>query len=169
MRCRSSNSLSSRVRQNSPRTPLSASNRRMLRERRTEARTKTSRHRRRRQRPCKVPASRQELPSGLARGLCVPPAQEFGASTGVCHRSDEIRPPSRRAESFATRTMKLSLTKGGTGRRRPTRQPAFCYEFQTIGNDTARRPFMVAMTLIFRTIAKPAPRGSALKKRTHGK
>ena len=63
------------------------------------------------------PASRQGTLDPFQR-LCVPPAQGFGASTAVCHRCDEIRPPSRRAESFATRTIKLSPTKGDDGRRR---------------------------------------------------
>ena len=37
------------------------------------------------------PASRQEIPSGLAKRLCVPPAQEFGHFTSFCHRHDGRR------------------------------------------------------------------------------
>ena len=33
------------------------------------------------------PAPRQETASGLAKGVCVPTAQEFGYFTSVCHRS----------------------------------------------------------------------------------
>ena len=56
--------------------------------------------------------SRQDnsLTDSLIASAC-PQRKDLG-SAGVCHRSDEIGPPSSRAESFATRTIKLSPTKG---------------------------------------------------------
>ena len=69
--CRRSNSLASRVRQNSPRTRLLASNHMMLHQRRCAARSRLQ----------------GRKPSGLAKGVCVPTAQEFGYFTSACHRS----------------------------------------------------------------------------------
>ena len=68
--CRRRNSLTSRVHQNSPRTRLLASNRMMLHQRR-----------------CRLVPSSKANASGLAKGVCVPTAQEFGYFTSVCHRS----------------------------------------------------------------------------------
>ena len=53
----------------------------------------------------------------LAKRLCVPPAQGFGASTGVCHSSDEIRPP---ANAGNRRYIQSHLTTtAGTNNARP--------------------------------------------------
>ena len=62
--CRRHNSLASRVHQNSPRTWLLASNRMMLNQSRCVARFQ--------------PQGRGGGSSGLAKRLCVPPAQGFG-------------------------------------------------------------------------------------------
>ena len=72
VRCRSSNSLTSRVRQNSPRTRLLASNRVMLRQRHCAA--------------LFWPKARKTRHFGSTQGLSVAAAQGFRASTGVCRR-----------------------------------------------------------------------------------
>ena len=108
VRCRRSR-LISRVRPNSPRTRLLASNRMMLRQRCTEARFQ--------------PQCRKS-PLDSLRGSAQPQCENLGHFTSVCHSSDEIRPPSRQAESFVTRTMKLSPTNGDASHHRPTGRSA---------------------------------------------
>ena len=66
--CRRRNSLASRVHQNSPRTPLSASNHMTLRQRCCAARFQ--------------PQGRK--PYGPGKGPCVAPAQEFRVLPCVC-------------------------------------------------------------------------------------
>ena len=86
----------------SPRTRLPASNRVPLRQSRC--------------RPVSRPEAENATQDSLNASAC-PPAQGFGASTGVCHSSDEIRPP---ANAGNRRYIQSHLTTtAGTNNARP--------------------------------------------------